>query len=55
MKSYNRHMQIVSVEISTTEWARFAEVEDYAARGGIRIEDAIMLLVNKGLSHLELT
>ena len=34
-----------------TEWARFPEVIDYALGNKITLAEAIMQLVNKGLSH----
>lgn len=40
-----------AVKVRAKEWARFPEVLDYAAERGVSIEEAIIELVNSGLSH----
>ena len=39
------------VAIDLDAWSRGAEVEQYARRRGVMLEEAIRLLVNSGLSH----
>lgn len=39
------------IEIDTTGWRRWPEVQDYADEHDITVAEAIMRLVNSGLSH----
>ena len=43
------------VTVDTGDWARFPEVVNYATAKGISVPEAIVRLVNSGLSHLDYT
>lgn len=40
----------ITIDLST--WTRLAELDEYARKRGITLEEAIRILVNAGLSHL---
>lgn len=40
-----------TITLDTSSWTRLDEVEEYAEAHGMAVEEAIMHLVNSGLSH----
>lgn len=47
------HAKLQVALIDTRNWLRGDEVRDYAKRHGLTLSDAIQLLVNRGLSHMQ--